>query len=408
MKKLLSIVLVAAMVMALGCTAFADGTEITYWSMWNEGEPQATVIAEAAEAYEAETGVHVNIEWKGRDLNSQLQAALDAEDSFDIFEDDYNRIANTYNNEKILDLTDMAEAAGYADHSYPVLNQQVVNWVGYLNSIVEQPQIGGFFYDKAAFEAAGIEGTPTTWDEFLDVCAKLKEAGIAPIAQDSAYTNINFYYLLVRYLGEDGVAELRDNGGWAENEKAVQAAQDIIDLVNAGYFADGTPDEYPSGQNKIGLGLAAMAVCGQYLTTEVDANLDTSVDWGMFNYPAVEGGADPDAIYVGSNSLAITAFSEHPQEAFDFIMFLVTGEYDQKMAAAVPQIPADPSTEAPASMSDARDLLLTMDDNAMSWCGSLNTHPAWSTMKGETIPKLFEGQFETGADFCAAMDALYE
>ena len=75
MKKLLSIVLVAVMVLALGCTAFADGTEITYWSMWNEGEPQATVIAEAAEAYEAETGVHVNIEWKGRDINTLLSTS---------------------------------------------------------------------------------------------------------------------------------------------------------------------------------------------------------------------------------------------------------------------------------------------------------------------------------------------
>ena len=67
MKKLLSMILVAVMVLALGGYALADDpVEITFWSMWNEGEPQATVIAEAAEAYEAETGVRVNIEWRGR------------------------------------------------------------------------------------------------------------------------------------------------------------------------------------------------------------------------------------------------------------------------------------------------------------------------------------------------------
>lgn len=29
---------------------------------------------------------------------------------------------------------------------------------------------------------------------------------------------------------------------------------------------------------------------------------------------------------MGANALAVTAYSEHPQEAFDFIMFLTTGE----------------------------------------------------------------------------------
>ena len=404
MKKLLSMILVAVMVLALGGYALADDpVEITFWSMWNEGEPQATVIAEAAEAYEAETGVHVNIEWRGRDLNTQIQAALDAEDAVDIFEDDYNRISNTYDKEKILDLTEMAEAAGYADHSYAVLNDQVVSWVGYLNSIVEQPQVGGIFYNRDAFEAAGIEELPTTWAELLDVCAKLKDADIAPFAQDSAYTNFTFYYHLVRYLGEDGIAELRDNGGWADNEKAVQAAQDIIDLIDKGYLVDGAPDEYPASQNKVGTGEAAMVVCANYVTAEVD-NVFGPQNWGLINYPAMEGGASPDSCYVGANSLAITSYSEHPQEAFDFIMFLVTGDYDQKMADTAGQIPADPHNTCDYLPTAVETLKNTTAP--MGWCTSLNTHPAWGDMK-TLFTELFEGKYETGADFCAAMDALY-
>ena len=97
MKKLLSMILAVVMVLSLGAFALADDpVEITYWSMWNEGEPQANVIAEAAEAYEAETGVHVNIEWKGRDINTLLSAALEAGEDFDLFDDDYNRIGQVY------------------------------------------------------------------------------------------------------------------------------------------------------------------------------------------------------------------------------------------------------------------------------------------------------------------------
>ena len=363
-----------------------DAASITMWSMWNADEPQAQVIAEAAEAYEAETGVHVLI-----------SAALEAEEDVDIFEDDYNRIGQVYA-PYTYDLTEMAAAADYDSHSYPVFNNQAIAWAGYLNSITEQPQVGGVFYDKDAFETA-------TWAEFLDACDKLKAAGIGPIAQDGAYTNFSFYYHLVRYIGEDGIAELRDNGGWADNAQAVQAAQDIIDLVNAGYLADGAPDEYPASQNKIGFGEAAMVVCANYVTAEVNGNTGTEVNWGLFNYPAVDGGKEPAAAYAGANSLAISSYTKHPQEAFDFIMFLVTGEYDQKMADTCGQIPADPANTAPATLTGTVETLLAADV-PMSWCGSLNTHESWATMK-DCFTKLFEGAYADGTAFCEAMDALY-
>ncbi len=402
MKKLLSLLLALTLLCTI-CAFAEEPVTINFWSMWNSGEPQATVIEEAAAAYEAETGVHVNIEWKGRDINTLLTAALEAGEAIDIFEDDYNRIGQVYA-PHTYDLTAMAEAAGYADNSYAVFNDQAVAWAGYLNSITEQPQVGGVFYNKDAFAEAGIEAEPTTWAEFLDCCAKLKEAGIAPLAQDGAYTNFSFYYHLVRYLGEDAIAQLRDNGGWAQSEGAVKAAQDIIDLVNAGYLVDGAPDEYPSSQNKIGTGEAAMVVCANYVTSEINA-IFGELNWGLFNYPAVDGGAEPTAAYAGANSLAISDYSAHPQEAFDFIMKLVTGEFDQKMADTAAQIPADPHNTAPASLTGTVETLVAAD-KPMTWCGALNTHPAWATMK-DLCTKLFEGAYATGEDFCAAMDALY-
>ena len=68
-----------------------EGVTLTMWSMWNSTEPQGEVIAKAAEAFEAETGAHVDIVWKGRDINQVLSASLEAGEKFDIFEDDYKR-----------------------------------------------------------------------------------------------------------------------------------------------------------------------------------------------------------------------------------------------------------------------------------------------------------------------------
>ena len=94
--------------------------ELTYWSMWNSTEGQAKVIQEAADAYEQETGVHINIEWKGRDIKTLIGPALDAGEDVDIFDTDYMML--TQQNDKYLaDLTEMAAAADYEKHVMPIL-----------------------------------------------------------------------------------------------------------------------------------------------------------------------------------------------------------------------------------------------------------------------------------------------
>ncbi len=396
MKKIIALLLVLTMALSLAaCGAGSDKTEIVFWSMWNDGEPQAEVIKEAAAAYEEKTGVHVAIEWKGRDVNQVLSASLENKDNIDIIEDDYQRIATTFA-AHTADLTEMAKAANYV--GYNCLNNQVIAWNGFLNSIVEQPQIGGVYYNKDLFEQVGAT-VPSTWAEFMDVCAKLKDAGIAPMALDSAYADFMFYHALCAYMDEAAIEEAALNGGWSSTD-AVKAAQDTIDFVKAGYLADGAPDQYPNNQNKLGTGEAAMIVCGSYVCPEVNNAMGVELNWGMFGYPG------SPAVYGGANSLAVTAYSEHKQEAFDFIMFLVTGEYDQKMADAAGQIPADPTNTAPAIMAGSVEAL-SAAEKPMTWCAGLNANADLYPSFAAAIVELYEGKYETGEDFCAALDALY-
>lgn len=250
--------------------------------------------------------------------------------------------------------------------------------------------------------ATGITETPKTWDEFLTVCQTIKDNGYEPLALDGAYANFNFYNHLVRHLGEDAIAELGKNGGWADNEAAVTAAQEIIDFVNAGYLAEGAPDAYPASQTKVGLGTAAMVVCANYVTSEVDAAVGEPVNWGFFNYPEVEGNVDASA-YAGANSLAISSSCENPQAAFDFIMTIVTGTCGQELVDKGGQIPADTRLKESVLAGSVETLKNTT--TPMSWCGSLNTLDGWSSIKSSMI-ELFEGKYATGADYCAYLDTL--
>ena len=413
MKKFLSIMLAALMVFGLaGCGSNGggegEGTTIKMWTMWNGAEPQGIVLQEAADAFKEKTGNTVEIEWKGREMNKIIMAALESGEDIDIFEEDYTRISNTYG-DYVMDLSEMAEAANYADQSYAGLNDQVRAWTGgKLTSIVEQPQVGGVFYNKDAFADAGVE-VPTTWDEFVDVCKALKDAGYYPLALDAAYADFTFGYHLDRVIGEAATIDLTMNGGWSDNEGAVKAADQIIDFVKAGYLADGAPDQHPNSQNKMGIPVegkkAAMVVCAQYVINEVDGAAVEPVNWGMFNYPTVDGGSAN--AFAGANSLAIPAKSEKAQVAFDFMMFLTSGEFDQKMADSCKQPPADPRNTAPAVLEGSVETLLATE-TPLKWAMGLNDNGDLITNIKDTLTALYSGEFETGADFTAAMDALYK
>lgn len=384
-----------------------SGVTLTMWSMWSSAEPQGQVILKAAEAFKEKTGATVNVEWKNRDIKTIIATALEAGEDIDIFEDDYSRIGKVYK-DYCYDLTDMAKAANYEANSYQCFNDVATGWAGFLPCITEQPQVGGVFYNKDIFDACGITSVPATWTEFLAACQKMVDNGYQPLALDGAYADFTFGYHLDRVIGEAAISDLSVNGGWSKNAGVEKAAQQIIDFVNAGYLADNAPDEYPSSQNKIGLtGKVAMVVCANYVAAEVNNNSGTEVNWGMFNYPAVEDGVDPSNAYAGANSLAISSYSKNPQAAFDFLMLLTSGVFDQEMANAGSQIPADPNNTAPAIMNGTVEALLATT-NPLAWNMGLNDNQDLKANFKDIIISLYEGKYKTGADFAAAMDALYK
>lgn len=115
-KKMLSATLCAVMVGSLVAPAFtvqaADDT-LVYWSMWEATEPQGQVIQEAVDAYTEQTGVKVDLQFKGRTGNREaLQPALDGGTQIDIFDEDIDRVNGMYG-KYLLDLEDLAKENDY-------------------------------------------------------------------------------------------------------------------------------------------------------------------------------------------------------------------------------------------------------------------------------------------------------
>lgn len=76
--------------------AEATGDTLVYWSMWDAAEPQAQAISQSIEKFTAETGIAVDVQFKGRTgIREGLQPALDAGTNIDSFDEDIDRVNTT-------------------------------------------------------------------------------------------------------------------------------------------------------------------------------------------------------------------------------------------------------------------------------------------------------------------------
>lgn len=77
--------------------AESTGDGLVYWSMWEATEPQGMAIQAAVEAYTAETGIPVDLQFKGRTgIREGLEPALAAGTKIDLFDEDIDRVNGTW------------------------------------------------------------------------------------------------------------------------------------------------------------------------------------------------------------------------------------------------------------------------------------------------------------------------
>ena len=408
-KKLLSVALCAAMVGTMVAPAAtvqaAPDDTIVYWSMWESTEPQGQAIQEAVDAYMEETGVKVDLQFKGRTGNREaLQPALDGGTQIDMFDEDIDRVNGMYA-DYLMDLEELAKGNDYEATANAALMAACREaGGGTLKTIPYQPNIFAFFYNKALFEQAGIEKEPTTWAEFLDVCQKLKDAGITPMTMDDAYATCVIGYHLARLVGEERVKEIVNNGEW-DDPAVLQMAKDIEDLATKGYFSEMVGSNvWPAGQNsELAVGTAAMYLNGSWLPNEVKAMTGPDFQWGCFAYPAVENGVNgPETNNFGAQVFGINKDSKMSKEAFDLITYITKGEYDKKLADLSVGIPADTANAEWPEMVACAKPAMDASTARFTWACGVESNVDMTPVIKENFIKLMAGSM-TADDFVAAM-----
>ncbi|MDR0388488.1 MAG: ABC transporter substrate-binding protein [Spirochaetaceae bacterium] len=80
---------------------------------------------------------------------------------------------------------------------------------GKVIALPNEGQLIGYYYNRELFEKAGVAGPAKTWDEFFQICAKLKAAGITPISMqtgDNAWCSQLVLTEMIAATGSEGYA----------------------------------------------------------------------------------------------------------------------------------------------------------------------------------------------------------
>lgn len=101
----------------------------------------------------------------------------------------------------------------------------------------------GLYVNKAVLEAAGVEvpGADYTWDQFLEDCQKIVDAGYTPIAASlSTIPHYWFEFSIYNYLSPATHNILPETADDAHATAWVDGLSDIKDLYEKGYFPENT------------------------------------------------------------------------------------------------------------------------------------------------------------------------
>jgi raffinose/stachyose/melibiose transport system substrate-binding protein len=399
--------LCAALVLACGIiftgckkNSGVSGARLVYWTMWNEAEPQGQVIARAADAFTKETGIKVEVNFNGRDIRKTLQPALDAGETIDIFDEDIERVAQTWGN-YLLPLD------SYVSMAYPTTGGKPYNEMvnktlldlarqlgsGSIKNIPYQPMAYVTMYNKDLFSKAGITSLPKNWDEMLAACAKLKAIGVAGITVDDAYMACLFGYTIDRIAGLDAAMAMVRNNDFS-NPAVLEFGRIWENMARNGYISpSAAANVWPSGQiQDFAAGKAAMYLNGTWLPNEIKGNAP-SMKWGSFAWPAINPNGDGiNANNFGAQSFGINKNTRYPEEAFRFVVYLTTGYWDNTLAAESLGIPMANDSKWPDALAEAKTVV-DATTKRLPWAVGMEDKAEINAKIKENFARLIKGDY---------------
>ncbi|MBO0899214.1 extracellular solute-binding protein [Cellulomonas sp. zg-ZUI222] len=372
--------------------------ELTFWHNSTTGDGKAYWEATAAAFEEANPGVTIKIQSiQNEDMDGKLQTALNSGDAPDIFmARGGGKLADIVDSGQVMDLTDkvdddVREAVGGALDAFKV--------DGKIYGMPTAVLPGGIWYSKDLFAQAGITETPKTMAELEDAVAKLKAAGVQPIALGAkdAWPAAHWYYFFaLRACSQDTInesaAEMNfDDPCWAEAGKAYEEFAGV-EPFNNGFLTTTAQQGAGSSAGLLANHQAAMELMGAWnpgVIAGLTPDGEPLADLGWFPFPAIEGGeGDATAMMGGVDGYACHV--DAPDVCADFLNFYMGQEHQEGYAEAFVTLPASKDAQGAVTDPALQDVLASYNDAAYVsvWLDTLLGQNVGNALNGAVVEML--------------------
>lgn len=390
-----------------GATRGGEPKKISY-ALWNPD--QAPVTEELVAEFEKQNpDIDVSVQVTPFDQYfTKLQTAIGGGAGPDVFWLNAPNLALYASNDAVLALDERVEKGDVDLSAFPDALVQLYTREDKLYAVPRDFDTIGLWYNKALFDAAGVEHPDEnwTWDDVRQAAKKLtnREKGIYGIT--AWLTDQQGYYNTIAQAGGYVVSEDGKESGY-DDPKTIQGLRFWTDLIKEGVspthqqMTDTAPKQmFQSGKSAMFYGGSwqAVSLAG---TPAVAKNIDVA--------PLPKGEKDTSIIHGLGN--AINAKSKNPDAAWELVKFLASKEAAEKIAESGAVIPAyDGTQQAWLDAFPQYNLQAFLDqvDNATPFPVSENT-AEWQTLEKEMLPAAWTGQRpveDVARELAAAMDKV--
>lgn len=322
---------------AAGGEAAAAGEAVTLRAIFMQqaGYQQSDIEAMTADFEAAHPGVDVELEFVAYEAlhDKIVTSAASGSGAYDVVLMDCIWPAEFAAAEFILDVTDRIPEEARADI-----------WPGALEAVTVQGRLYGMpwlndvlylYYNRAMLQEAGFDAPPRTWTE-------LNEMGMAAVEQGLVeYPFIEYFkqeeglviayaYYLFAFGGEFFNA---DNSPAFNSPEGLAALQYMVDGMNNGLYNPASLEStYEEVRRTFSQGSSLFAVNWAYQLNLANDPAESQIA-GDAIVTLMPGEVAESATINGGMGLAITADSEHPDEAWQYIEFLSSKEVQKRYAA---------------------------------------------------------------------------
>ena len=369
---------------ASGNSGTTQAKDITVWLM-NGSAPDAVIKRVNAQFNQAHPNTAVKIQiqqWDG--IQEKTTTALASNNPPDVLE-----IGSTL-------VSKFADSGGLEDLSGKKADLGGDTWLqgltdagtldGKLYGIPYYAGDRAVLYRKDLFAKAGITTLPTDRASFVAAMAKLQAKNGSDKQFSALYFPGQYWYAALPFIwDEGGEVAVQDNGQWKgaldspQSQAGLSALKDIVTKYSKAPINGNENDNDPAvplGEGKAGMVIDA----GWKVGTVEKAHPQLKGQIGVFPVPSKNAGQTAP-VFLGGSNLAISAGSDAPGLAYEWIKILAGTKAQTDLATTGGVIPNSTSLLT----LHAKDPVLSVFDTAAKNSRSTPSTPKWANVESGTV-----------------------